>query len=167
MINQLVVYDPIDFERIFIWYGGFMLLKQILTLIFVTIMMITTASAAEEGDTRIVGTNHHNLFDINVKSGDEISIIAELEEYGPKSVFGIYDHDTPRDWVSCTLRDLDMGVSDSHGNVVHTDQTRTRFITDEAHFNGFSLRVPGKYTCYIKYEGNLKHCQTQFQINVT
>jgi len=144
-----------------------MMLKQVLVLVFVMIMMVTTASAAEEGDTRIVGTNHNKLSDMAVKSGDNISLVAELEEYGPKSIFGLYDDSTPRDWVSCTLRDLYLEVLDSQGSVVHSDQTKTRFITDEAHFDSFSLSVPGKYTCYIKYEGNLKHCETQFQIYVT
>lgn len=144
-----------------------MILKQLLTLIIVTIMMITTVSAVNEGDTRIVGTDHHRLSDLKVKSGQDILIISELDEYGPKSFFGFYDEETPRDWISCTLRDLDMAVIDSQGNIVHTDQTKTRFITDEAHFDSFNLITPGKYTCYIKYAGNLKHCETQFQIIVT
>jgi hypothetical protein len=110
--------------------------------------------------------NHQNFKDFNVKKGEVISIVAELEEYGPKSLFGLYDIETPYDWGSCTLRNLDLGIIDSHGNTVHTDRARTRFITDEAHFNDFNLTEPGIYTCYIKYEGYLKHCETQFQINV-
>jgi hypothetical protein len=143
------------------------MLKKALIFLILMSLLVTTVSAAEEGDTRIVGTNQHVLPDIDVGCGEEIKIIAELDEFGPKALFGIYDDLTPRDWSSCTFRDLDLGVTDSAGNLIRTDRARTRFITDEAHFGIFKLNNPGDYICTIKYVGGLKHCKTQFWIHVT
>lgn len=140
------------------------MLRKILVFILFICMLtsITAVSAVQNYDTKIVGTNQHRLPNINVKCGENIEIIAELQEYGPFDIFRIDEG-----WVSLPLRYLDLGVTDSQDKFIHTDKARTRFFTNEAHFGVFKLDNPGYYTCYIKYAGGKKHCQTQFHINVT
>lgn len=143
------------------------MLKRVLALVFVVSIMVSTASAAVDGDTRIVAPNHHKLPNIKVSCGEKISIEAELQQYGPKKIVLWQNPNPKHEWSSQVLRYLELGVFDNNGNLIFTDQARTKLINGEAHFDKFKINTPGVYTCYIKYSGDIKHCQTQFQIYVT
>ena len=139
------------------------MLRKALVFIILVSMLATTVSAVHFGDTRIMGDNSKPLNDLYVDSGKKIDVTARLEEYRQMLIFVYY----VKDWYSCTLRDVDLGVFDSSGKMVHSDKVRTGFFSATAHFDAFALKDPGDYTCYIKYAGKLKNCQTQFKIHVS
>lgn len=142
------------------------MLKKVLTMVFIVSIMVSTASAAVDGDTRIVTPNHNKLPNLKVSSGEKIAVTAELQKYGPK-MFQLFNNPNAKhEWTTLVLRYLELGVFDSNGNLVFTDQARTNLLNGEAHFDEFKLDKPGIYRGYIKYAGNYKYCQTQFQINV-
>jgi hypothetical protein len=142
------------------------MLKQVLTLVFIVSIMVSTASAAVDGDTRIVTPSHNKLPNIKVSCGEPVNVVAELQRYGPKMFILWHDPNGKHEWSSLVLRYLELGVFDSKGNLKFTDQARTKFINGEAHFDKFKLDTPGVYTCYIKYSGDYKNCQTKFLIFV-
>ncbi len=139
------------------------MLKKALIFIMLVSMLATTVSAVKVGDTKITDGYYRSFHDLNVNSGEKIEIIAILERYNSKLIF---THSI-KDWTPCVLRDLDLGVSDSRGKMIYTDKARTGFFSKTANFSSFKLKEPGNYTCYIKYAGDLKNCQTQFNIHVS
>jgi len=143
------------------------MLKQVFILVFIVSIMVSTASAAVDGDTRIVTSNHHYFPNIKVNCGEKITVTAELQKFGPKKFTLWNDPNAKHEWSSLVLRYLDLGVFDDKGNLIFSDQARTKLINGEAHFDKFKLNNPGVYTCYIKYTGDFKPCQTQFKIYVT
>jgi len=144
-------------------YGGIKVLKKTFIFVLMVCFMASTVSAAHIGDTKIVTTDHHKFPNISVRCTESIILIAELQEYGPVPLT-LWPIPYKNTWQSLVLRYLDIGVFDSNGKLVFSDTERTKFITAEAKFDSFELSNPGVYTCYIKYAGDLKPCQTQFKI---
>jgi hypothetical protein len=111
-------------------------------------------------DTKIAAKNGEPLQDITVSAGSEIELQARLYWY-------YYAVDSAKaTWIPQICRYLNFYVYDSSNNLVWSDTAITNFFTANANPDTFTLNKKGTYTLKVKYEGDLKHCQSTTKINV-
>ncbi|AXV39693.1 hypothetical protein [Methanobacterium sp. BAmetb5] len=131
----------------------------LITLIAVCGLQPLFAAKPHLGDTKIIIVNAQPFQEISVSPGSDIELQARLYLFYYNNVLKVT-------WIPQICRYLDFYVYDSSNNLVWSDSAITNFFTANANPDKFTLNKKGTYTLKVKYEGDLKHCQSTTKINV-